>query len=140
MLQTYGDTWTAQLFILADNYNVSQAYPNFAEDYTSNNAKYADLPDARAGFAHLQEGFESGWYQTDFATANFEPGLEMLANGEVAQYPMLTQVVPTIATNWPDKIDDIGFFALPGSDASANGATLWLPLAFYAPKTLRMWT
>jgi raffinose/stachyose/melibiose transport system substrate-binding protein len=59
----------------------------------------------------------------------------MLANGEVAQYPMLTQVVPTIATNWPDKIDDIGFFALPGPDSSANGATVWLPLAFYAPKT-----
>jgi len=135
VLQTYGDTWTAQLFILADNYNVHEAYPNFADDYTNNKAKYADLPDARAGFAHLQEGFESGWYQPDFATANFEPGLEMLANGEVAQYPMLTQVVPTIAANWPDKIDDIGFFALPGPDSSANGATLWLPLAFYAPKT-----
>ena len=90
VLQTYGDTWTAQLFILADNYNVAQAYSNFAEDYTNNAAKYADLPEAEAGFAHLQEGFESGWYQTDFATANFEPGLEMLANGEVAQYPMLT--------------------------------------------------
>ena len=135
VLQTYGDTWTAQLFVLADNYNVHQAYPNFAEDYTNNKAKYADLPEAMAGFAHLQEGFESGWYQTDFATAKFEAGLEMLANGEVAQYPMLTQVVPTIAANWPDKIDDIGFFALPGPDASANGATVWLPLAFYAPQT-----
>ena len=135
VLQTYGDTWTAQLFVLADNYNVHQAYPNFAEDYTNNKAKYADLPEAMAGFAHLQEGFESDWYQTDFATAKFEAGLEMLANGEVAQYPMLTQVVPTIAANWPDKIDDIGFFALPGPDASANGATVWLPLAFYAPQT-----
>jgi len=52
VLQTYGDTWTAQLFVLADNYNVAQAYPNFAEDYTNNIAKYADLPEAREGF-HL---------------------------------------------------------------------------------------
>jgi raffinose/stachyose/melibiose transport system substrate-binding protein len=135
VLQTYGDTWTAQLFVLADNYNVAQAYPNFAEDYTNNKAKYADLPEARAGFAHLQEGFEKDWYQEDFETARFEPGLEMLANGDVAQYPMLTQVMPTIAANWPDKVNDIGFFALPGTDASKNGATLWMPLAFYAPTT-----
>jgi raffinose/stachyose/melibiose transport system substrate-binding protein len=48
---------------------------------------------------------------------------------------MLTQVMPTIATNYPDKVNDIGFFALPGSDAAKNGATVWMPLAFYAPKT-----
>jgi raffinose/stachyose/melibiose transport system substrate-binding protein len=135
VLQTYGDTWTAQLFVLADNYNVAQAHPNFAEDYTNNKAKYAELPEAMAGFAHLQEGFEKGWYQPDFTTTRFEQGLEMLANGEVAQYPMLTQVMPTIATNWPDKVNNIGFFALPGADASKNGATVWMPLAFYIPKT-----
>jgi raffinose/stachyose/melibiose transport system substrate-binding protein len=135
VLQTYGDTWTAQLFVLADNYNVAQAHPNFAEDYTNNQAKYAEIPEAGAGFAHLQEGFEKDWYQADFATARFEQGLEMLANGEVAQYPMLTQVMPTIATNWPDKVNDIGFFALPGPDPAKNGATVWMPLAFYIPQT-----
>jgi raffinose/stachyose/melibiose transport system substrate-binding protein len=135
VLQTYGDTWTAQLFVLADNYNVAQAYPNFAEDYTNNKAKYAAIPEAMAGFTHLQEGFEKDWYQQDFATTRFEQGLEMLANGEVAQYPMLTQVMPTVAANWPDKVNDIGFFALPGPDASSNGATIWMPLAFYIPQT-----
>lgn len=135
VLQTYGDTWTAQLFILGDNYNVVQAYPNFAEDYTNNIAKYADLPEARAGFAHLQEGYEKGWWQDDYATANFDTGLGLLANGEVAQYPMLTQVMPAIEANWPDKVNDIGFFALPGPDAMHNGATVWMPLALYIPQT-----
>jgi raffinose/stachyose/melibiose transport system substrate-binding protein len=135
VLQTYGDTWTAQLFVLADHFNVHQAYPNFAEDYTNNIAKYADIPAARAGFDHLQEGFEKGWWQADYATANFEPGLAMLANGEVAQYPMLTQVMPAIEANYPDKLNDVGFFALPGADASSNGATVWMPLALYIPQT-----
>lgn len=135
VLQTYGDTWTAQLFVLADNYNVAQADPTFAEDYTANKAKYAAVPDAMAGFQHLQEGFEKGWYQKDFATTKFEQGLQMLADGEVAQYPMLTQVMPTIATNYPDEVNDIGFFALPGTDATKNGATVWMPLAFYIPQT-----
>jgi raffinose/stachyose/melibiose transport system substrate-binding protein len=76
-----------------------------------------------------------GWYQPDFTTTRFEQGLEMLANGEVAQYPMLTQVMPTVAENWPDKVNDIGFFAMPGADAARNGATVWMPLAFYIPQT-----
>lgn len=137
VLQTYGDPWTSQLFVLADFYNVAQANPNWAEDYTNNKAKFATTPEATAGFEHLQEGFEKGWYQPDFETALFEQGLEMLANGEVAQYPMLTQVMNTVATNWPDKVNDIGFFALPGTDASKNGATVWMPLAFFAPKTAK---
>src|SRR5215211_4035070 len=135
VLQTYGDTWTSQLFVLADNYNVAQANPNWAEDYTNNKAKFATTPEATAGFEHLQEGFEKGWYQPDFETALFEQGLQMLANGEVAQYPMLTQVMNTIATNYPDQVNDIGFFAMPGTDASKNGATVWMPLAFFIPQT-----
>ena len=63
---TYGDTWTSQLFVLADYYNVQAAVPDFAEQYTANKAKYADTPAALAGFQHLQEGIEKGWYQKDF--------------------------------------------------------------------------
>jgi len=140
VLQTYGDTWTAQLFVLADMYNVAQADPNFAADYTANKAKYATTPAALAGFQHLQEGFQKGWYQKDFATTKFEQGLQMLADGQVAQYPMLTQVMPTIATNSPDKVNDIGYFALPGTDPAKNGATVWMPLAFYIPKTSKVIT
>lgn len=134
VLQTYGDTWTAQLFVLGDNYNVAQADSNFAAEYTANKAKYANIPAAMEGFNHLQEGYQKGWYEKDFATTKFDQGLKMLADGEGAQYPMLTQVMPTIATNYPDKVNDIGFFALPGPDASKNGATVWMPLAFYIPK------
>jgi raffinose/stachyose/melibiose transport system substrate-binding protein len=135
VLQTYGDTWTAQLFVLGDNYNVAQADPTFAADYTANKAKYATTPAAMEGFNHLQEGLKKGWYQKDYATTKFDAGLKMLADGTIAQYPMLTQVMPTIATNSPDKVNDIGFFALPGTDAAKNGATVWMPLAFYVPKT-----
>jgi len=135
VLQTYGDNWTSQLFVLADFFNVAQSNPNFAEEYTANQAKFATTPGAVDGFRHLQEGLQKGWYQQDFATAQFQQGLEMLAHGTVPQYPMLTQVMPTITTNWPDKAGDIGFFALPGTSASKNGATVWMPLALFIPKT-----
>jgi raffinose/stachyose/melibiose transport system substrate-binding protein len=48
---------------------------------------------------------------------------------------MLSFALPTIAENNPDKIDDIGFFAVPGNDASTNGATIWMPAGTYIPLT-----
>jgi raffinose/stachyose/melibiose transport system substrate-binding protein len=134
---TFGDTWTSQLFVLADYYNVQAANPTFADDYTANKAKYATTPAAMAGFADLKEAFDKGWYQKDFATTKFEQGLKLLADGGCAQYPMLTFALSTIATNSPDKINDIGFFAQPGTDAAKNGATIWMPAATYIPKTTK---
>ncbi len=137
VLQTFGDTWTAQLFVLGDMYNVAQAVPTFADDYTNNKAKYATTPAALTGFQYLQEGFEKGWYQQDFATTKFDQGLEQLANGKVAHYAMGTFAMPAIAANYPDKVNDIGYFGLHGTDAAKSGSTSWMPLAFYAPKSTK---
>lgn len=52
VIQTFGDTWTSQIFVLADFYNVQAANPDFADKYTHNKAKYATTPAALAGFQH----------------------------------------------------------------------------------------
>lgn len=135
IIATYGDTWTSQLFVLADYYNVQQAHPTFAADYTGNTAKYASTPEAMAGFVYLQQGFEQGWYQQDFATTRFEQGLQLLADGAGVHYPMLSFALSTIATNSPDDVNDIGFFAQPGTDAAHNGVTIWMPAGTYIAKT-----
>lgn len=135
VIATYGDTWTSQLFVLADYYNVVQAVPTFTEDYTGNKAKYATTPAAMAGFQYLQEGFEQGWWQQDFATTKYEQGLKLLADGAGAHYPMLSFALTTIAANSPEQVNDIGFFAQPGTDAATNGATIWMPAGTYIPKT-----
>ncbi|MCS7070249.1 MAG: ABC transporter substrate-binding protein [Anaerolinea sp.] len=135
VLATFGDTWTSQLFVLADYYNVEQQVPGFAEAYTANQARYSDTPAALAGFRYLQQAYEEGWWQPDYATTRFEPGLALLANGEVAHYPMLTFALSTIAANFPDKVNDIGFFAQPGNDPERNGATIWMPAGTYIPQT-----
>ena len=75
--QTYTDTWTSQLFVLADYYNIQTQDPDWAEKYTNNEAKYVDQP-ALAGFERLQEGFEKGWYQENFASTTFDEGLVLL--------------------------------------------------------------
>ncbi len=131
LIQTYKDTWTSQLFVLADFYNVQTAAPTFAADYTANAAKYATTPAAMAGFARLEEVFKAGIMNEDFGVATFDEGMRMVATGEGAHYPMLTFGIGNVKLNYPDNLDDLGFFAQPGDDAAQNGLTVWMPAGLY---------
>lgn len=135
VIQTYGDTWTSQLFVLGDFHNVAAADPHFATDYTKNKAKYATTPAALKGFQHLQQVFDAGYLNSDFASAKVDTGLRELAQGTGAQYPILTNVVPQMIDNNPRAADNVGLFAIPGDDAATNGLTLWTPAGVYIPKT-----
>jgi len=135
VIQTYGTTWTSQLFVLADFYNVQAAEPDFAEQYTNNQAKYATSDAARRGFERLEAVHAAGYLNEDFAAATYQEGLAMLANGEGVHYPMLTTAIGAFKTDHPDQLGDIGFFAQPGDDAGKNGLTVWMPNAFYIPAT-----
>ena len=135
VIQTYRDTWTSQLFVLADYFNVQAAEPGFAEAYTGNQAKYATTPAAMAGFGRLQAVYEAGFLNEDFGAASFDDGLSKVATGAGVHYPMLTFALGAIQQNNPELINDVGFFAQPGDSAEANGLTIWLPAGTYIPQT-----
>jgi raffinose/stachyose/melibiose transport system substrate-binding protein len=135
VVQTYGDTWTSQLFVLGDFHNVAAAEPTFADDFTANKAKFATDPAAIKGFEHLQQVRDLGLMNSDFASATNADGLRMVADGTGAQYPMLSAVVAGLQTAAPDKVGDVGFFALPGDDAATNGLTAWAANGLYVPKS-----
>ena len=135
VIQTFKDTWSSQLFVLADFHNVASTDPTFADRYTANKAKYANTPAAMKGFQRLEEVFKAGYLNKDFATAKYEDGLRMVAMGEGAHYPMLTFAIGGIEVNHKVNIADVGFFALPGDDASKNGLTVWMPPGLYIPKS-----
>ena len=134
VVQTYQDTWTSQLFVLADYFNVQTQEPGFADAYTANEAKYATTPAAMQGFARLQEVYEAGYFNEDFGAANYNDGLRMVATGEGVHYPMLTFAIPAIQQNHPDQLEDVGFFAQPGESAEENGLTVWMPAAYFVPR------
>ena len=135
IVQTYGDTWTSQLFVLGDFNNVLAENPDWAEEYTNNEAKYVDQP-ALAGFEHLQEAFDKDLFNEDFASAKYADGVTMVATGAGAQYPMLTFAAGQLMTTNPEAADVVGTFPLPGPDASTNGLTVWMPTnTVYIPKS-----
>jgi raffinose/stachyose/melibiose transport system substrate-binding protein len=134
VIGTYQDTWTSQLFVLADFHNVAAADPGWAEKDTAGRVKYAQEP-ALKGFQRLEEVHKAGYQNEDYASAKLENGLQLLASGEGAHYPMLTFAVGALATSDPQRLNDIGFFAQPGDDAAKNGLTLWMPAGLYIPKS-----
>ncbi|MEV7756953.1 extracellular solute-binding protein [Microbacterium sp. NPDC089180] len=133
--QTYGDSWTSQLFVLGDFGNILTQDPQWAEDYTANKAKYADEP-ALSSFQHLQDAFDAGMFNQDFASATLADGIAALGSGKAAMYPMLTQVVlGQLAQDAPDQIADLGVFPFPADAAADTTLTVWQPSAMYIPKT-----
>lgn len=131
--QTYGDTWSSQLFVLADFYNVNAAAPNFAKDFTENKAKFATTPAASKGFERLEQTAKAKLFNADFGAAKFDDGMRMVAAGEAAHYPMLTFGIGNVVQNYSANLPDLGFFAQPGDDAAKNGLTVWMPSALYVP-------
>ncbi|MFC4626914.1 ABC transporter substrate-binding protein [Promicromonospora alba] len=134
VIQTYGETWTSQLFVLGDFANVLAVDPEWAEQYTAHQRSYAQEP-ALLGFQHQQEVAEAGYFNEDFASATFPDGARMVAEGEGAHYPMLSNVIQTVMQNTPDGVDDLGFFALPAEEAGNTQATIWQPNALYVPRS-----
>ncbi|MFC7403494.1 ABC transporter substrate-binding protein [Georgenia alba] len=134
VIQTYGATFTSQLWVLADFGNVLADDPEWADEYTANNRAYAEEP-AVAGFEHLQEVQEGGYFNEDFASATDADGARMLAEGAGAHYPMLSNLVAQIQQIAPDAVQDIGYFAMPAEDAASTTATIWQATGVYVPQT-----
>ncbi|MBW7459261.1 extracellular solute-binding protein, partial [Paenibacillus sepulcri] len=134
VIGTYKDTWTSQLLILGDYYNVQSQNASFADDYTANKAKYATTPAALRGFEKIEDVYKRGYMNKDFLATTYDAGLKMLAEGDGVHYPMLTSALDSIFQNFPDKINDIGVFPEPSDSADINGLTVWMPSALYLNK------
>ncbi|MFB9629212.1 ABC transporter substrate-binding protein [Nonomuraea helvata] len=137
VVSTFKDTWTSQLFVLGDFYNVQAAVPNFAADYTAGKAKFATTPAATAGFQHLADVHAKGYLNEGFGSATADQGMKMLVEGKGAHYPMLSAQLPPLVASMPQAATDVGFFGIPGTDPAKNGATLWEPSAVYIPKSTK---
>jgi raffinose/stachyose/melibiose transport system substrate-binding protein len=131
---TFADSWTAQLFVLADFYNVHAANATFAADYTNNKAKYAYNPAALAGFQHLEEAYKQGLYNADATTLTFPDGVARVSSGKCGMYPMLTFATSAIPAA---NTAEVGFMAQPGTNAKNVGLTTWMPSGMYIPKSTK---
>lgn len=135
VIQTYGDSWTAQMFILADEFNLQSAFPNFPALYTANQVQIATVPAALVGFQHLEEVHKARFQNKDYATAKVADGLKYLISGKGVHYPILSFVASDLTKQYPKLAQNIGIFAQPGTLAESNGLTVWMPAGLFIPNT-----
>ncbi len=129
LIGTFGDSWTSQLIFLGDNFNILAAEPDFPAKFEAGEAKYATT---KAGLESFQKMADvQKYYNEDYLAATYDDGVDMLANGEGSQWVMLTQSLSSMYTLYPDKLKDIGVFAIPGDSADSNGLTVWMPTSLY---------
>jgi raffinose/stachyose/melibiose transport system substrate-binding protein len=137
VISSWKDSWTAQLFVLGDHFNVAAAMPGFEDKFTKNKIVLEKNAATLAGFQHLEEVRKAGYYNKDVAATTFAKALEYLALGKGAHYPMLSAGIDTIVANFPTKASDIGFMAQPGTNAKSNGVTVWMPSGVYIAKSTK---
>ncbi len=73
VIQTYQETWTSQLLVLANHHNVAAADPGWAEKYTANQAKFAQEP-ALEGFQRLEAVHKAGFENKDYRVCQVRRG------------------------------------------------------------------
>lgn len=132
MIGTFGDSWTSQVCYLGDNYNVIAANPSFAKDFEAGTAKYATTPEGVDSFQKLLD--VNQFYNEDYIAATYDDGCDMLANGEGTHWIMLSQALGNIYSLYPEEIDNIGVFGIPGDNADDSGLTVWMPSSLYVNK------
>jgi raffinose/stachyose/melibiose transport system substrate-binding protein len=131
LIGSYKDTWTSQLIVLGDEYNVKTALPNYPADYTANKVKIAATPAALRSFEKMAETRK--YLNQDVLATTYDQALELLATGQGVHWPMLGGL-NNIQTNYPEYINDIGVFGQPGGNADRHGLTVWESGGWYIYK------
>ena len=115
--QTYGDTWTSQLFVLGDFANVAAQDPEWADAVHRQQAQVR----RPAGPAELQEpagGLRRRLLQQELRLGEVRRRGQGRRHRHGGALPDADQRLSTINQNFKDNVDDVGFFALPAQDAA----------------------
>lgn len=132
VIGAFADAWTAQVVFLGDNYNIIATESDFATRFEAGSAKYASTPIGLQSFQKMAD--LTKYYNKDYQATTNPDACGKLANGEGAHWIMLTQMLTTINSEYPEVMDDIGVFGLPGDDPNNQGLTVWMPSGLYANK------
>ena len=132
IIGSYAEKWTTQVPLLADNYNVVAADPDFPAEFEAGDAKYATTPEALRSWEKLEQSAQ--YFNSDYMATSYDDGCDMIVNGDGAHWIMLTQAFSNIVDLYGDEVNNIGVFAMPGDDADTNGLTVWMPGALIANK------
>ncbi len=134
VVAAYNNAAGCQILYLSQYFYVKNNAPTFAQDYTERKTTLAENADFMRGLEKLYELNEKGYLNSDPLSTSFEDSGIMLAEGSAVHTFCRTNIMATIETSNPDKMEDIGFFPLP--DVDTQGVAMWMPAAWTINKNI----
>ena len=111
--------------------------PDFADEVHREPGQVRHHPGGLAGFQHMQQVKDAGYFNKDFASAKLNDGLKAVATGQGGAVPAARRLRRrTIDARSPGQDQRRRLLRPPGHDAATNGMTVWPGTsALYIPKT-----
>lgn len=105
------DPWTLQFTTLLST--AQKDSTEIASRINANQMKFADYEDFKTGVTVLADLVSKGYGSKDPFSLSYDSAEEALANGEGGMFMMGAWFMTDIVKKYPDKVNDIGAFAMP---------------------------
>lgn len=129
---SYSDVWTTQIPFLGDAYNLQMTNPEFAEQFTNGEAKWATTPEALRSFEKLAE--TSQYFNKDYMATTYNDACDIMATGGAGHWVILTQALSNVYSLYGEAVNDLGAFPIPSDDESISGFTMFYPTSICGNK------
>ena len=133
------ESWTTNGFLAQGiPYSLYPDHEDVFEKIATNELSWTEIPEIQTVVESFLEIYEKGYVNEDYYTTSWATAQENLANGTYAMMVCADFCVSTIASTYPDKLDDIGFFPFPMADQQlvATGPEVWSMFASANSKNL----
>jgi raffinose/stachyose/melibiose transport system substrate-binding protein len=125
------DSWTLQIpGLVAFSYDQLHT-EGILNQINQNKASFTDAKNFIEAYETLLVMLDRGYINSDFLSATYANGQQAIAEGTAAMYPVLSSFYGTIMDNYPDKLDEMGFFPWPVEGQKA--VTFWPPMIYGIP-------
>lgn len=122
------DEWTTQIFCAsASNVAMNPNEKDIWNKVYTNKLKVTDIPEFKKSIQDFFDLYKKGYVNKDHLTTTWDMAKENLVNGKAAMVMNGDWIIGDIQSKWPDKLNDIGHFALPYADKDMvnTGSDIW---------------
>ncbi len=118
------DAWTTTFYLnegFIREYDVTPEQEFYAKLNTGK-LKFEDMDLLKDTMIKSKELIDLGYAQSSFLADTYDNAQQALAEGTAAMYPNATWVIDEINSKYPEKVNDIGAFAIPFDDKGRSSS------------------
>ncbi len=134
VMSQYSNAAGCQILFLSQYYYVNKENNDFAQKYTNKEIELHESDAYMRGLTKMYDIWENNYQNDNPLEISWEDAAKAVSDGSAVHIFCRTNIMSTVETTNPDKIEDVGFFPLPDQDGTNRGVATWMPLAWCASK------